>query len=84
MLRTFVGTQVVVDAFYQRVLGTYYHHVYLLVGAELLDGLEVVSLHGYILSAVARTGIARGNIQFLTLAALSNLPCQCVLAPATA
>ena len=83
VLRSLVGLHVVVDAFHQRVFRSHDHHVDLLLHTELLDGLEVVGLHGNVLSYVGRTRIARGNEKFLTLAALSNLPSQRMFAPAT-
>ena len=84
MLRALVSLQVVVDALYQRVFRTNDHHVDILSYHELLDDLEVVSLHGDIDATICRTRIAWGNIQFLTFLTLSNLPSQCVLTSATA
>ena len=75
--------QFVVEALYQRVLGAYDHHVDAFLYTEGLDGLEVVSLHGDVLTAVAGAGVTWGDIEFLTLAALSNLPCQGVFTTAT-
>ena len=79
-----VGLQVVVDTLHQRVFRSDDHHLDAPVGYELLDGLEVVGLHCHVLATVACSGITWSNIQFLTLAALSNLPCQGVLAAAAA
>ena len=79
-----VGLQVVVDALHQRVFRSDDHHLYAVVGDELLDGLEVVGLHGHVLATLRRAGVAGGNIEFLTLGALCNLPCQGVLTAAAA
>ena len=84
VLRTLVGLEFVVDALYQRVFRTYHHHVDALFGDELLDGLEVVGLHGDILAAVACARIAWGDIQFVTFLTLSDFPCEGVLTAAAA
>ena len=70
-----VVLQVVVDTLYQRVFRTYHHHVDALLCHELLDGLEIIGLHGDVLAAVRGARVARGDIQFLTLVALSDFPC---------
>ena len=84
MLRALVSLQVVVDTFYQRVFRTNDHHVDILSYHELLDDLEVVSLHGNVDATIGCTRIAWGDVQFLTFLTLSNLPSQCVLTSATA
>ena len=84
VLGTWVCLHVVVNTFHQRVFRTHYHHADLLVDTELFDGFEVISFHRHILTAVARSGITWGNIQFLTFLTLSNFPSQCVLTSATA
>ena len=82
VLRAFILLQVIVDTFYQRVFGAHNNHVDIVVDDKLFYGFKVISLHGYILTATARASIARGNKKFLTLAALSNFPCQGVLTAA--
>ena len=84
MLCADVVLQVVVDALDQRHLGANHHHVDGFLYTERFDGLKVVSLHFYVLSAFTRSCIARSDIQLLTLFTLSNLPGQCVLTTATA
>ena len=54
--------QVVVDTLHQRIFRTDYHHVDTISAYKLLDGLEVVGLHGDILTAVARSSIAWGDV----------------------
>ena len=84
ILRADISLQLIVDALYQWVFRTNHHHVDAFLDAECLDGLEVVGLHGYVLAAVARSGITRCDIQFLTFLTLSDFPGQCMLASATA
>ena len=67
VLRALVLLQVVVDTLHQRVFRTYYHHVDAFFHYECLDGLEVVSLHGHILSTIAGASVAWSNIELLTL-----------------
>ena len=54
--------QVVVDTLHQRIFRTDYHHVDTISAYKLLDGLEIVGLHGDILTAVARSCIAWGDV----------------------
>ena len=83
ILCTGICFQLVVDTFYQGILRTNHYHVDLFVSDKSLDCLEVISLHGDILTAVTCTSITWGNIKFLTLTTLSNFPSQGVLTSAT-
>ena len=78
-LRAGIGFQLVIDAFYQRVFRAYHHHVDGLFDTEGLDGLEVVGLHGHVLTTVAGTCIAWSNVKLLTFLTLSYFPCEGVL-----
>ena len=83
VLRAGISLQFVVDAFYKGILRTNDDHVDAFLNDELLDGLEVVSLHSHVFATVAGTSIAWGDIEFLTLTALSNFPSEGVLTSAT-
>ena len=62
ILRTLVLLQVIIDTLYQRVFGTDDHHINLVVDDKLLDGLEIVGLHGHVFAAIAGTGISWSNV----------------------
>ena len=80
----FIIAEIVVDTLYQRILGTYHHHVDVVGEHESLDALEVGSRERYIFTHLARTGITRSDIQFLHSRTLAYLPSQGMLTSATA
>ena len=82
--RGFVGLEGIVNALHQRVFGTYDHHLHVVVEGELLQCREIRGLQGDILPHLARTGIARRDIQFVHMVALGYFPRQCVFAAARA
>ena len=59
--------QIVVDALHQRVFWADDHHIDAFLNNKLLDGFEVVGLHGHVFAAVAGAGVTWSDIQFLTL-----------------
>jgi hypothetical protein len=78
-----VVLEVVVDAVDQRILGAYDDHVDLMRKHEVLQPVEIVDADGHVLAHGRRTGIARSNVELVTFLTLSDLPCQCMLTPAT-
>ena len=74
-----IGLQFIIDTLYQGILRTYHHHVDGFLHTEGFDGLEVIRLHGDVLTTVARTGVAWCDIKFLTLLTLSYFPCEGML-----
>lgn len=79
-----VSLHVVVDTLYQWVFRTNDHHVDVSLHAEVLHCLEVIRLHGNVLTAVAGSRITWGDKQFLTFLTLSNFPGEGMLSSAAA
>ena len=84
VLRARVCLESVVDTLHQRILGTDDHHVDDVPDDEVFLSLEVIHPDGDILPHRCRARIARGDIEFFALRALRDLPCQRMLASATA
>ena len=84
VLSALISLEAVGDTAHERVLRSDDEHVNVFVDTELLDTFEVVDTQGDVLATVGCSGVARSDIEFLALLALCNLPCQGVLAAATA
>ena len=77
---TRVLLEAVVDALDKRVLRANYYHIDSVINSKRFQCVEVAHVDGDILAHQSRTGIARGDIQFVTLSALRQFPCQRMLA----
>ena len=77
-----VGLEIVVDALHQRVFGSYYHHVHLVLQHKVPDGVKIIGLDGDIGTHLCGARVSGGDIQLACLGALGNLPGQGVLAAA--
>ena len=76
--------EIVVDALNQRVFRTYHNHPYSVSQHEDFDAFEVIGLDVDVLAHLSRAGVARSDVQFLTLVALIYFPGQRMFAPAAA
>ena len=72
--------EVIEDALYQRVFGTYYNHVDFMPEGKLFEGGEVRGFYIHILAYCICACIAGSDVQFFYSGALCNLPSQSVFA----
>ena len=84
VLQLGIVLEVVIDAFHQRVFRTNHHHLYPVPQHKHLDAIEVIDLDVDVFADGGCACIARSNVQFLTLDALTYFPGQRMFAPAAA
>ena len=72
--------EVIVDAFYQRVFGTYYYHFDVFFQSESADRFKVGSFDVDILAYGVCSGVSRSDVQLFNFRTLGNFPCQCMFA----
>ena len=68
------------NTLHQRIFGTHYNHVNLMLKGKSLESGEISSFDVYILAHCACSRVAGSDIQFFYFGALRNLPSQSVFA----